>query len=78
MARKKRGPNRQYFTSDTEQAIIEYNLTNDQFIKDKLYRERIDSAFKKLAEIVYNKWKFTYFDDDPQRSEEHTSELQSH
>ena len=63
--RKKRGPNRQYFTKDTEDAIIEYNLTNDQYIKDKLYRERIASAFDKLAEIVYNKWKFTYFDDDP-------------
>ena len=24
--RKKRGPNRQYFTKDTEDAIIEYNL----------------------------------------------------
>ena len=64
--RKKRGPNRQYFTKDTEDAIIEYNLTTDQYIKDKLYRERIKSAFDKLAEIVYNKWKFTYFDDDPQ------------
>ena len=64
--RKKRGPNRQYFSKDTEDAIIEYNLTTDQYIKDKLYRERIKSAFDKLAEIVYNKWKFTYFDDDPQ------------
>jgi hypothetical protein len=52
--RKKRGPNRQYFPKDTEDAIIEYNLTNDQYIKDKLYRERIASAFEKLAEIVYN------------------------
>ena len=64
--RKKRGPNRQYFTKDTEDAIIEYNVTTDQYIKDKLYRERIASAFEKLAEIVYNKWKFTYFDDDQQ------------
>ena len=50
--RKKRGPNRQYFPKDTEDAIIEYNLTDDQYIKDKVYRERIKPAFDKLAEIV--------------------------
>lgn len=64
MPRKKN--QKQYFTKDTEDAIIEYNLTQDQLLKDKIYRERIKSAFDKLAEIVYNKWKFTYFDDDPQ------------
>jgi hypothetical protein len=31
MPRKKRGPNRQYFPKDTEDAIIEYNLTTDQY-----------------------------------------------
>ena len=50
--KRKRAPNRQYFTKDTEDAIIEYNITTDQYIKDKLYRERIASAFDKLAEIV--------------------------
>lgn len=64
MPRKKN--QKRYFTEDTENAIIEYNCTNDQLLKDKIYRERIKSAFDKLAEIVYNKWKFTYFDDDPQ------------
>ena len=64
MPRKQR--NKQYFTKDTEDAIIEYNSTDDQLIKDKVYRDRIKPAFDKLAEIVYNKWKFTYFDDDPQ------------
>ncbi len=64
MPRKPR--NKQYFTKDTEDAIIEYNSTDDQYIKDRVYRDRIKPAFDKLAEIVYNKWKFTYFDDDPQ------------
>ena len=64
MPRKPR--NKQYFTKDTEDAIIEYNSTDDQRIKDRVYRDRIKPAFDKLAEIVYNKWKFTYFDDDPQ------------
>jgi hypothetical protein len=63
MPRKPR--NKQYFTKDTEDAIIEYNLTSEQSIKDRVYRDRIKPAFDKLAEIVYNKWKFTYFDDDP-------------
>jgi hypothetical protein len=64
MPRKKNS--KQYFTQDTENAIIEYNNTEDKFIKDRIYKERIAPAFDKLAEIVYNKWKFTYFDDDPQ------------
>jgi hypothetical protein len=64
MPRKPR--NKQYFTKDTEDAIIEYNSTDDQRIKDRVYKDRIKPAFDKLAEIVYNKWKFTYFDDDPQ------------
>jgi len=64
MPRKKNS--KQYFTKDTEDAIIEYNDTEDQRVKDKIYKERIKPAFDKLAEIVYNKWKFTYFDDDPQ------------
>jgi hypothetical protein len=62
----RKAKSKQYFTKDTEDAIIEYNLTDDQYIKDRVYRDRIKPAFDKLAEIVYNKWKFTYFDDDPQ------------
>ena len=62
----RKAKNKQYFTSDTEQAIIEYNLSDNQRVKDLLYRDIIKPAFDKLAEIVYNKWKFSYFDDDPQ------------
>ena len=62
----RKAKSKQYFTKDTEDAIVEYNSTDDQRIKDKLYRDRIKSAFDKLAEIVYNKWKFTHFDDEPQ------------
>jgi hypothetical protein len=62
----RKAKSKQYFTKDTEDAIIEYNSTEDQRFKDRVYRDRIKPAFDKLAEIVYNKWKFTYFDDDPQ------------
>ena len=64
MPRKPRS--KQYFTKDTEDAIIEYNNSDNQLHKDRVYKERIKPAFDKLAEIVYNKWKFSYFDDDPQ------------
>ena len=56
---------REYFTKDTENAILEYNSISDKLLKDRIYKERIHSSFEKLAEIVYNKWKFTYFDDEP-------------
>ena len=62
---KKRIP-RMYFTQDTENAIIQYNKSDDQAVKNKLYKESIKDSFDKLAEIVYNKWKFSYFDDEPQ------------
>ncbi len=62
----RKSKNKQYFTKDTESAIIEYNSTNEQRVRDLIYRDRIKPAFDKLAEIVYNKWKFSYFDDDPQ------------
>ena len=39
MPRKKKS--KQYFTLDTEEAIILYNKTTDQRIKNKLYQDRI-------------------------------------
>lgn len=62
---KKKQP-KEYFTLDTEQAIIDYNNSSDKIFKDRLYKERIQKSFEKLAEIVYNKWKFSYFDDNPE------------
>jgi len=60
MPRKKKS--KQYFTLDTEEAIIEYNKTADQRIKNKLYVERIQYPFEKLAENILNTFKFSYFD----------------
>jgi hypothetical protein len=57
---------KEYFTKDTEDAILEYNKETDKLIKDKIYRERIKNSFEKLTEIVFNKWGFTYFDDEPE------------
>jgi hypothetical protein len=60
MPRKKKS--KQYFTLDTEEAIILYNKTTDQRIKNKLYSERIQYPFEKLAENILNTFKFSYFD----------------
>ena len=54
--------NKMYFTQDTENAIIEYNKSNNQKIKNQLYREQIKYPFEKLAENVLNTFKFSYFD----------------
>ena len=60
MPRKKK--NRIYFTEDTEQAIIEYNKTTDGNVRNRIYKERIQYPFEKLAENVLNTFKFSYFD----------------
>jgi hypothetical protein len=60
MPRKKKS--KVYFTMDTEQAIIEYNKTTDQRTRNKLYSERIQYPFEKLAQNILNTFKFSYFD----------------
>jgi len=60
MPRKKKS--KQYFTLDTEEAIILYNKTTDQRTRNKLYSERIQYPFEKLAENILNTFKFSYFD----------------
>ena len=59
MGRKRK--NKVYFTMDTEQAIIDYNLTDDPILKNKIYREGIEVAMNKLVENVINRFKFPYF-----------------
>ena len=39
-----------YFTKDTENAIVEYNSTTDPILRNKIYKERIQYPFEKLAE----------------------------
>lgn len=61
--RKPKEP-RVYFTSDTEEAIIEYLASDDQDFRNKLYRDRIEYAFYKLAENIIHTFKFYYTDSD--------------
>ncbi len=64
--RSKNGANRMYFTQDTEDAIVEYNKTEDPSIRETIFRERIHHAFSKLVENVFNTFKFSYFETGPQ------------
>jgi hypothetical protein len=60
MPRKKKS--KQYFTLDTEEAIIAYNKSTSQREKNELYKTRIQYPFEKLAENILNTFKFSYFD----------------
>lgn len=51
-----------YFTEDTQDAIIEYNKSKSIAEKNKIYKEKIQYPFEKLAENVLNTFKFSYFD----------------
>jgi len=61
--RKPKEP-RIYFTSDTEEAIIEYLASTDQDFRNRLYSDRIEYAFYKLAENIIHTFKFYYTDSD--------------
>ncbi len=60
--RKPRSKNKKiYFSQDTEDAIVEYNSTDDMVLRNKIYNERISYPFDKLAENILNTFKFSYF-----------------
>jgi hypothetical protein len=59
--RKPKEP-RIYFTEDTENAIVEYLASTDQDFRNRLYRDRIEYAFYKLAENIIHTFKFYYTD----------------
>lgn len=51
-----------YFGTPAQDAIVEYNKCDDPVKRSKIYEERIQKPFEKLAENVMNTFKFTYFD----------------
>lgn len=59
---RKRKPKekKQYFTQDTEDAIIEYLAETDPHKRNKIYNERIDYSFHKLTENIIHTFKFYY------------------
>lgn len=59
-----------YFTQDTENAIVAYNLTHDREEKNRLYNEKIKHAFEKIAENIFNVFKFSYNEVSPLKVQE--------
>ena len=53
---------KQYFTQETEDAIIRYNEQSNPAIRNRIYNEHIRAPFEKLAENIIHTFKFYYFD----------------
>ena len=62
MGRKKSKAN--YFTQETEDAIVAYNNSNDSEYRNKIFSEKIYYPLYKLAENVIHTFKFYYTDVD--------------
>lgn len=63
--KKKRKPkSKNYFTSETEQAILEYNRTDDYKLKDRIYTRHIHYPFFKLTQNIIHTFKFYYTEVD--------------
>lgn len=53
-----------YFTQDTEDAILEYLKTRSLKKRNKIFNERINYAFHKMAENIIHTFKFYYTEVD--------------
>lgn len=60
--RGRKGKNKQYFTKDTENAILLYNSLEDSVERNKLYDKEIKYPFDKLVENIIHTFKFYHFD----------------
>ena len=61
---RKKSPSRNYFTQDTEDAIVLYNSLSDPEEKSKVYERRIHYPFFKLTENIIHTFKFYYTEVD--------------
>tara|TARA_B100000963_G_scaffold11447_1_gene8878 strand:- start:5036 stop:5770 length:735 start_codon:yes stop_codon:yes gene_type:complete len=64
VARKRRPKSKNYFTKDTENAIVRYNNEPNPEIRSKIYRDEIHYAFFKLTENIIHTFKFYYTEVD--------------
>ena len=62
--RKRRPKSKNYFTQETEDAIVLYNATSNTIIKSKIYEEFIHYPFFKLTENIIHTFKFYYTEVD--------------
>ena len=69
---KKPSLEKMYFTTETEDAIVQYNCEQDYSIKNEIYELKIRKPFEKLVENVFNTFKFTYFGVCPINTQQET------
>ena len=58
--RKRRKKSKNYFTQDTENAIVRYNKEPDPEIRSKIYQDEIHYPFFKLTQNIIHTFKFYY------------------
>jgi len=51
-----------YFGQEVQDAVVDYNSSENDSERNIIYQTRIHAAFDKLAENIINTFKFTYFD----------------
>ena len=61
---KVKKPSKNYFTQDTENAIVLYNNTLDSSLRSKIYEREIHYAFFKLTQNIIHTFKFHHTDVD--------------
>jgi hypothetical protein len=61
---RKKSKSKNYFTQDTEDAIVLYNGLSDSEEKSKVYEKRIHYPFFKLTENIIHTFKFYYTEVD--------------
>ena len=64
MAKKRRPKSKNYFTKDTENAIVRYNNESDPEVRSKIYEREIHYPFFKLTENIIHTFKFYYTEVD--------------
>ena len=60
--KKRKKKSKIYFGLPVQEAIVEYNHSDDIEFKHQIYTDTIHPAFMKLAENIINTFKFSYFD----------------
>lgn len=61
---KRKKKNKNYFTQETENAIIEYNQIEDYNVKNRIYEKKIHYPFFKLTQNLIHTFKFYNTDVD--------------
>jgi hypothetical protein len=62
---------KRYFTQETEDAIIEYNKTENFFEKSKIYERKIHYPFFKLTENIIHTFKFYHTEEEDLENLQH-------